>query len=349
MKKRWWNALIFFCGLTVLGYPLAAEASTQMIPDYYDGSDGNVSFQCTLRLPENFDEQDFRKVAVTGVHCSDYNACLENLAEGRNVLNEEIYPAEGDIPEWHYYNFEDNSAMGTGDTTFFVTRNSEHYSTVFSRLSNTEMGEEGEQLAFSSIEECEENTVNLLKEIGLETDMVLYGYGLKAQEAQQWEEHMNQDGGYQEEQYKTEWTSEDDAYLIYGFQTVQSLPVYHELMFLGGSMKYVNADNAVLQAIYTESGLEQLQVNYLYQFQLLDEKVELQSFDRIAQTVSEKLNGTLLEEQYDVKEARLMEMVRHSQDQSYEVLPIWYVEAISTSGVTVVLVDASTAEEVFIA
>lgn len=328
---------------------MAAESSTQIIPDYYEGEDGKVIFQCTLRLPEDFDEQNFRKVGVTGVHCSDYNACLENLAEGRTVLNEEIYPAEGDIPEWHYYSFDDNSVMGTGDTTFFATENSYHYATVFSHLSNTEIGEEGEKLAFSSIEECEENTVNLLERIGLEADMVLYGYGLKAQTAQQWEEHMNQDGGYQEEQYKQEWTSEDDAFLVYGFQTVQSLPVYHELMFLGGNMKYVTADNAVLQAIYTKNGLERLQVNYLYQFQILDEYIELQPFDRIAQTVSQKLNGTLVEEQYEVEEARLMEMVKHSQDQSYEVLPVWYVEAVSASGVTAVLIDATTAEEVFIA
>ena len=179
--------------------------------------------------------------------------------------------------------------------------------------------------------------------------MALNGYGLKAQEAQQWEEHMDPDGGYQEELYKQEWTSEDDAYLLYGFQTVQSLPIYHELMFLGGSMKYVTADNAVLQAIYTKNGLERLQVNYLYQFLLSEETVELQPFDRIARTVSEKLNGTLVEEQYQVEEARLMEMVKHGQDQSYEVLPVWYVEAVSSSGVTAVLVDASTAEEVFIA
>lgn len=114
-------------------------------------------------------------------------------------------------------------------------------------------------------------------------------------------------------------------------------------------MKYVTADNAVLQAIYTKNGLERLQVNYLYQFLLSEETVELQPFDRIARTVSEKLNGTLVEEQYQVEEARLMEMVKHGQDQSYEVLPVWYVEAVSSSGVTAVLVDASTAEEVFIA
>lgn len=114
-------------------------------------------------------------------------------------------------------------------------------------------------------------------------------------------------------------------------------------------MKYVTADNAVLQAIYTKNGLERLQVNYLYQFQILDEYIELQPFDRIAQTVSQKLNGTLVEEQYEVEEARLMEMVKHSQDQSYEVLPVWYVEAVSASGVTAVLIDATTAEEVFIA
>ncbi|MDO5345490.1 MAG: hypothetical protein Q4E91_07065 [Lachnospiraceae bacterium] len=349
MRKRWRNVLAGFLGAAVFCYPLTAEASARNIPDYYEAEDGNVSFQCVLRLPERFDKQNFRKAAVTGVYCSDYNACLEKLAEGRAVLNEEIYPAEGDIPEWHYYSFEDHSVMGTGDTTFFATENSYHYATVFSHLSNIELGEGGEAVSFSGMGECEKNAVNLLEQIGLETDMALYGYGLKAQEAQQWEEHMDPDGGYQEDQYKQEWTSEDDAYLIYGFQTVQSLPVYHELMFLGGSMKYVTADNAVLQAVYTKNGLEQLQVNYLYQFQLLDEAIELQPFEEIARIVSEKLNGTLVEEQYKVEEARLMEMVRHSQNQSYEVLPVWYVEAVSASGVTAVLVDASTAQEVFVA
>ena len=49
-----------------------------------------------------------------------------------------------------------------------------------------------------------------------------------------------------------------------------------------------------------------------------------------------------------ITEATLMEMVRHSQNQNYEALPIWYVEAESELGTTVVLVNAETAEEIFV-
>ena len=154
MRKRWRKALAGFLGAAVFCCLPAAEASAQTLPDYYEEENGNVNFQCSLRLPEGFDEQNLRKAEVTGVYCSDYNACLEKLAEGRTVQSEEIYPAEGDIPEWHYYSFEDNSVMGTGDTTFFATENSYHYATVFSHLSGAERGEEGEAPAFSSMEEC---------------------------------------------------------------------------------------------------------------------------------------------------------------------------------------------------
>lgn len=349
-KQLFLFSFVFWDAIFMYNSILLAEASDPQLvfPDYYGGENGVVKYNCEVILPQDFDAEDFHAVNVEGVYCSDYVAALDLLAKDKAVLEESIYPAEGDIPEWRYYTFEDGSVLGTGDTTFFVTPNSYHYASVFMHLSEYDANNKQPMLAFESAEECENKISNLMYDIGLSGEISFYNYALKHDEACVWEEHFNQDGGYDENSYKQEWTEEDDAYLIYGFQKFQSVPVYHELMFLGGSMKYMNADNAAVQAIYTSGGLEKLQVNYIYILAESEETVSLKPFDDIMDTIDNKLNNIIGNVQYEIKSATLVEMVRHNQSQSYEALPIWYVEAVSETGTLVILVNASNAEEVFV-
>ncbi len=324
------------------------KSATEKFPETYEKDGDQVYFSCTLNLPQDFDESSIQKVEVEQVQCSDYEKVLSYLTGDRTITSEYVYPEEDGIPEWRYYTFDDYTTMGAGGTTFFTTPNSFHYSNAFRRLSEIQDGIESTQLSFATSEECEIQLEQLMQDIGLEWEGTMTSYALGYEEASQWEEHLSQEGGLDEEQYKLDWSSNDDAYLIYGYQQFQGLPVYHELMGIGGSMKYYNADNAVVQAIITAEGIQELYIQYLYNLQGTGEQAILKSFEKIADTVAFKLGQSLTGEQYKVTEATLMEMVRHSQNQNYEALPIWYVEAESELGTTVVLVNAETAEEIFV-
>lgn len=324
-------------------FPTYAEEDCALYKESYE----NVQYNCEIVLPVDFNEDELYRGKVNATYCSDYSKALDVLVQDKTIVEEQIYPAEGDIPEWRYYTLEDGTVLGTGDTTFFTTINSYYYEKAFKNIV-LEESTDVEQFDFMTVVECEKNLNDLLKAIDLNADIAFKNYALNYEIASAWEEHLAHDGTYDTEGYKQNWSEEDNAYLIYGYQEFQNLPVYHELMFLGGNMKYLNADNAVLQAIYTCGGLQKLQVNYLYDFEIMEEKVKLKSFQEIVNTINLRLNGTIENTMYEVKKAVLMQMVKHNQVQGYDVLPVWYVEAESQEGITVILVNAETAEEIFI-
>lgn len=350
MKRNQTGIIIAAIGLLTAGGCFSSVgAAEEKIPAFYEGQTENVQFRCDIVVPENFDAEQLPKRTVKQILTSDFEACLDIFGEGRKIAGETIYPADEYGPEWRYYTFEDAAAMAAGTTTIFSSENSGHYTQAFLHLSEKSKTDTGAELRFLSAQDSIGKVKELMAQIGLSAETDLKSYGLKAEEAQQWEEHLSHDGEYQEELYKQDWSEQDDAYLIYGYQTVQGIPVFHEKMFLGGRMKYLIPDNAAVQAIYTANGIENIHSSYLYQFEESDENVELQPFGRIADAVAERLSGTLTSEQYEVETAVLMELVKHNQEQAYEVYPIWYTEARSESGTTVVLIDASTAKGVFIA
>lgn len=339
-------AAVFLLSFSV---PVQAEETSVKFPDYFERESGNVSYGCEVILPEGFDAEGLYRGKVEGVYCSDYQSALDLLANGRTVLEETVYPAEGDIPEWRYYTFEDGAVLLTGDTTSFSAADSLYYEGAFRRLSDGAPEQEPDAgFDFLPASECRNNLADLLHNLGLGSEVSLTSYALDYVQASEWEEHLGQDGSDAQEQYKQEWSEQDNAYLIYGYQIFQNLPVYHELMFLGGNMKYFNADNALIQAVYTREGILRLQANYLYMLVPTEEKITLAPFEKIADTVDVRLNGVIGDTQFEVTTAVLMQMVRHNQNQTYDVFPIWYVEAESQTGTTSVLVNAETAEEIFV-
>lgn len=318
------------------------------IPERYEETSGRVSFHCEIEVPEGFDTGSLHKARVERVYSSDADKALEAFAKEKTIAEHHVSPAEGDIPQEDSYIFSDGSILSTGNGSSFVTKNSQHYSGAFWRLSQEGEEDSQEKFDFAEPDECEGKIGKVLQEIGYGAELEFESFSLNAETAKVWEEHLAQDGGYSEEEYKKDWSSEDNAYVFYAFQSFQGLPVFHELMFLGGNMKFVNADNAPVQVIYTPRGIEFLQISYLYQLEEEEEIISLRPFEEAARTVEEKINSILSDTEYEVKYAKLMQMVKHDRAQEYEVLPVWYFEADSQEGTMVVLVDAATAEEVFL-
>lgn len=148
-------------------------------------------------------------------------------------------------------------------------------------------------------------------------------------------------------QKKEEWTQEDDAYVVYGFQTQDDLPVFHQWMSVFQSMAYDNIDNAVVSAVYSRRGIEQLRVEYVYYLEDTGETLTLKKFEEIAGTVEAKFENILNESTYEVTRAKLFQMVRLNENQEYAAEPIWYFEVVEDGiSKSVTLVDAVTGKEI---
>lgn len=339
------TGIAFVCVL----FCLAANASAEAFPDFYEAENGKVTFQCRLWIPKDLTDLSIQKAKVESVYFSEHEKALELLAGERMIESEDIYPAEDGVSsEMRYYTFSDGAVLLTGNSTNFSTLNNEHYHQAFQNIDQYSLKNMGDSISWGTIEGAEKEVRELMAEVGYPADMKLTVFPMPFETAREWEVHLDHNGGNLAEAYKTDWTEADDAYVVYGYQMFAGLPVYHELMFLGGAMKYMTASNAPVQAILTQTGMEQFTAQYLYRITGSDECVSLCPFDSVAETISEKINTYLDEISYEVTDAVLVWMVRSNQEQTYDCFPGWYAEVTSQNGTEAVLVDAVSAEEVFI-
>ena len=146
---------------------------------------------------------------------------------------------------------------------------------------------------------------------------------------------------------KDTWTPEDDVYVVYGFQTKGSLPIFHQWMTVFRAMAYDNIDNAPVVSIYSSRGIEFLMVQPIYNLEDTGELLTLKDFEEIAGIVEAKFENILNESTYEVTRAKLFQMVRLNENQEYVAEPIWYFEVIEDgTSKSITLVDAVTGKEI---
>lgn len=153
--------------------------------------------------------------------------------------------------------------------------------------------------------------------------------------------------GLLEEGKTKEPTSDDEAYFIYAYQKNNGIPVFHELMSAAKQMSDDSPDNAPVQAIYSARGLEELNIDYIYDFKNEQDMVALKPFEEIASVVEEKYENLLNDSKYEITRAKLCERVYTGEDQKYAEEPIWYFEIVENdNNKTVMLVNAETGKEI---
>ena len=99
-------------------------------------------------------------------------------------------------------------------------------------------------------------------------------------------------------------------------------------------------DNAPVQAIYSARGLEELNIDYIYDFKNEQDMVTLKPLE-------EKYENLLNDSKYEITRAKLYERVYTGENQKYAEEPIWYFEIVENdNNKTVMLVNAETGKEI---
>ena len=125
------------------------------IPERYEETSGRVSFHCEIEVPEGFDTGSLHKARVERVYSSDADKALEAFAKEKTIAEHHVNPAEGDIPQEDSYIFSDGSILSTDNDSSFVTKNSQHYSGAFWRISQEGEEDSQEKFDFAEPDECE--------------------------------------------------------------------------------------------------------------------------------------------------------------------------------------------------
>ncbi len=120
--------------------------------------------------------------------------------------------------------------------------------------------------------------------------------------------------------YKAYLPEEEIRYWI-GTETCQGLPVFCSSFYNG-----FNDTWSPVQALYTPSGIEKIQVLYYFNFSLTEEKISLKPFDEIADALEKEYSMLITDYKHAAIKAELSFWVNVNQtNNTWEMLPVWII------------------------
>lgn len=148
-------------------------------------------------------------------------------------------------------------------------------------------------------------------------DFTCETYYLDHEILQQQEEHIDMDGNQQEEEYKTDWSEENDTYLFYFHHVYSGLRDFQGNSFWQESAQDLNAQITVM---YNKKGIIFCYIQNLYDYTSMNESESLLNFDAVMQSVIEYFEGIVDGADREVISAELI--VDHMKD-GKTLIPVW--------------------------
>ena len=309
-----------------------------------ESESGKVKFNCTLELPEKLNGRSIQKTSVEGLHVYDKDKAYSLFAEGKEVSQKEQYDWDGgDVAN---YTFSDGSSLYLDNYVQWVSATSSLYSYL-----GVQQADYIDLFSSGSVsldkDSCISEIEKDMNELGYDTENLSFQAIPLSVDAMEKLRDQELNNGLLEEGKTNEPTSDDEAYFIYAYQENTSIPVFHELMSVAKQMADDSPDNAPVQAIYSARGLEELSINYIYDFKNEQNTVALKPFEEIASVVEAKYENLLNDSKYEITRAKLYERVYTGENQKYAEEPIWYFEVVENgNNKTVTLVNAETGKEI---
>ena len=178
---------------------------------------------------------------------------------------------------------------------------------------------DSKEFTFASEEAAKQEIYEIMDSCGidLKKDFTCETYYLDHEILQQQEEHMDMDGNQQEEEYKTDWSEENDTYLFYFHHVYSGLRDFQGNSFWQESAQDLNAQITVM---YNKKGIIFCYIQNLYDYTSMNESESLLNFDAVMQSVIEYFEGIVDGADREVISAELI--VDHMKD-GKTLIPVW--------------------------
>lgn len=340
---------VLLCGVMV--FSLTACGSSKEKNGAEGGLDtGNVKFDCSVEVSEEFDPENFYLPQVMGMQYIDGDAACKTYVEGQEIREEYHYPSEKEnVPDDDVYILTDGtqvSVSGTGGFNY-ATEESSYYHRV---MRKNETGASKAEFAFGKGEDCVANAKEKLAALAFPTDEYRFSwFSLSGEEHQKLEQEGLEAGSIGEEDVQPDWTDKDE-YEIYAWQTYGGLQVLPEIMTTTNKRAFESYQRAPVSAAYTKNGCVCLAAGVPYCFEKTDKKAVFLPFGEIAAAVEKRYENLLTDSPVTVTRAKLvLRIYREEKQNMLAAAPVWYFE---TSGQEenpeVLLFDAMSGKEIYL-
>ena len=328
--------------------PIAEKGPESPSTYQRESESGKVKFDCKIETPDSYTGNNVCKFLINGTCNGDKERILSKYVEGKEAVEKIEEKAQTGMQDIVYYIMADGTVVNMDESGYyFSTANGVYYSHARARDASYQEEYRKGQVSFANEEEAIRAVRQELDETGFsefEFQFVAYPASHEVMQKVEAEVYADEQG---ESQKKGAWTQEDDSYVVYGFQTQDGMPIFHQWMTVFRVMAYDNVSNAPVQAIYSDKGIEFLMAQPVYYLEKTEETFTLKEFEEIAGIVEAKFENILNESTYEVTRAKLFQMVRLNEKQEYAAEPIWYFEvAEDGASKSVTLVEAVTGKEI---
>lgn len=203
------------------------------------------------------------------------------------------------------------------------------------------------ELVFMTREDAFSKLESDLKQMGFDFEKEYSAYALDAETMEKEEHHLAMDGGIATEEYKKQWTREDDCYYFVVRQKYGGLPIHYAY---SGVMTNYGPENAPVQAIFSKDGIMELNVDYIYEMSSDEMVQQMIGIKQVAEVAAKKYNSILGDNTYKISQIELVYIVDVAKQKgNYELKPAWILTGTQSDGSGIqTIIDAQTGKEVIL-
>lgn len=303
--------------------------TVSQFPKTYQHEGENVTFDTQIVI-DNQGNQDKVYSGTAKLQPIEYLKLEPLLLGDGNVkeYKEERNNYFGDKDTFYYYMKNNGDVLDIGfNSAFYSTSFVKYVDASFRSLEEDEMynadlySTEKELSGFSR-QKAFQQLKDLLQEINCEIPDEYICYSLDHETMSKEERWEDEDGNEVLEDKKDEWTQEDDSYYFALRQRVCGLPTFHPLYY---EEMYDNIQNMPIQALISRRGIEELQIERLFTYEMDEEPEELMSFEEIAESIEYNLSQVIGMNPFLVTEAKLCYYEQLTGKDEYRVIPVWLI------------------------
>lgn len=329
-----------------------------IIPESYTLENENIIFSTKIHIAQEAREEGIKEASAV-LQQIDTDKVYQQLFQGIEVVEEDTSELEyndgSNVTQYYYAGKNGESLIVSSRGVQYGT---EFFQYVYNCVDTSEGGNissyiQDMNFSFASQEEALQNISTELEKMGIELgETECRVYALDYQSLQKNEYAMDMDGNEDTSIYKDNWSEEDNCYYFFIRQKIGNLPEYHPYSDL---FKNPIEENAPIKVLYSQNGIESLEIERLYDFAEEQGKtISLMPFEEVTEAVTYKYNQLLTGAKYYVTDATLYYMAENGGDGNYQMFPVWIfnveetVESNgeATSSSLLVFVNACTGEEI---
>jgi hypothetical protein len=187
---------------------------------------------------------------------------------------------------------------------------------------NLEKYKEEKTFSFDTVDEIKKNIAENLQayNINLTDEFECDVYYLDHDILKQEELHIDMDGNKLLEQYKTDWSQEDDTYLLYYHHTYSGLRDFQTNVYASEAAKNVNAQITVM---YNKDGITFFYMQNMYNYVSSDKARSLLDFDAVMQSVIDYYDNIVDGAARRIYDAELILDCDTPNKENRNLIPVW--------------------------